>query len=64
MSGRDGASAKADRAAAATQSSPQAVLSKADIPSAEIGRLIDRILELAPSAGLYVEIAVKPAGPM
>ena len=31
-------------------------------PATEIGRLVSRILELAPSAGLYAEITLKPKG--
>ena len=29
-------------------------------PATEIGRLVSRILEIAPSAGLFAEIAIKP----
>ncbi len=33
-------------------------------PATEIGRMITRILQIAPDARLYVEIAVKPAEPL
>lgn len=29
-------------------------------PAEEIGRLVNRILDLAPAAGLFAEIAIKP----
>lgn len=32
-------------------------------PATEIGRLVARILEIAPSAGLFAEISIKPALP-
>lgn len=32
-------------------------------PATEVGRLVSRLLEIAPSAGLFAEISFKPATP-